>query len=352
MKKYIGTKEVSAMPMTLGEFIGITKRDPYANDPNKHNSDESGYFVKYKDGYESWSPKGVFEEAYREITDEKSNMGFGDAIEILKQGGAIRRKGWTAEYLPPVIEDYPKYTPLERVEYNKEVNLTYMLLNEGSVAVTDGASYEKVSKHTWMKDSKGYASTTIEGRPVRLQNFLFDEIPEGLIVDHINGDKLDNRMCNLRFATNRENIANSSSKKGSTSSYKGVSFDSSRGKWISSIQINGKTKHLGRYDKEEDAAKAYDRAAFSAYGSYARLNFPQYVLPKKFVIKQVPAHIDSEVIPKMQSLPQSAKDLILTGKGFINYTNQCIIYNENTGRADSWIPSISDVFAEDWEIVK
>lgn len=65
LKNYIGTKEVSAMPMTLGEFIGITKRDPYANDPNKHNSDESGYFVKYKDGYESWSPKVVFEEAYK-----------------------------------------------------------------------------------------------------------------------------------------------------------------------------------------------------------------------------------------------------------------------------------------------
>lgn len=70
-----------------------------------------------------------------------------------------------------------------------------------------------------------------------------------------------------------------------------------------------------------------------------------------FVIKQVPAHIESDVIPKMQSLPQSAKDLILKGKGIIDYTSQCLIYNENTGRADSWVPSISDVFAEDWEIV-
>ena len=70
------------------------------------------------------------------------------------------------------------------------------------------------------------------------------------------------------------------------------------------------------------------------------------------VFKQVPAHIESDVIPKMQSLPQSAKDLILKGKGFIDYTSQCLIYNENTGRADSWVPSISDVFAEDWEIVK
>lgn len=70
------------------------------------------------------------------------------------------------------------------------------------------------------------------------------------------------------------------------------------------------------------------------------------------VFKQVPAHIESDVIPKMQSLPQSAKDIILKGKGFIDYTSQCLIYNENTARADSWVPSISDVFAEDWEIVE
>lgn len=66
------------------------------------------------------------------------------------------------------------------------------------------------------------------------------------------------------------------------------------------------------------------------------------------VFKQVPAHIESDIIPKMQSLPQSAKDIILKGQGFIDYTSQCLIYNENTGRADSWVPSISDVFAEDW----
>lgn len=70
------------------------------------------------------------------------------------------------------------------------------------------------------------------------------------------------------------------------------------------------------------------------------------------VFKQVPAHIESDIIPKMQSLPQSAKDLIMKGKGFIDYTSQCLIYNEDTGRADSWVPSISDVFAEDWEIVE
>lgn len=71
-----------------------------------------------------------------------------------------------------------------------------------------------------------------------------------------------------------------------------------------------------------------------------------------FVIKQVPAYIESDVIPNMQSLPQSAKDLILGGKGYIKYTNQCLIYNGNTGQADSWVPSISDVFADDWELIE
>lgn len=71
-----------------------------------------------------------------------------------------------------------------------------------------------------------------------------------------------------------------------------------------------------------------------------------------FVVKQIPAHIESDVIPKMQSLPQAAKDRIMQTKGFIDYTSQCLIYNENTGRADSWVPSVSDVFAQDWEIVR
>lgn len=70
------------------------------------------------------------------------------------------------------------------------------------------------------------------------------------------------------------------------------------------------------------------------------------------VFKQVPAHITSEIIPKMQSLPADAKQFIMEGQQVIDYTSQCLIYNSNTGRADSWVPSISDVFAEDWEVVE
>ena len=70
-----------------------------------------------------------------------------------------------------------------------------------------------------------------------------------------------------------------------------------------------------------------------------------------FVVKQIPSHIEGGIIPTMQSLPQSAKDILLSRENaHIDYTNQMLIINLD-GRADSWVPSSSDVFAEDWEVV-
>lgn len=70
-----------------------------------------------------------------------------------------------------------------------------------------------------------------------------------------------------------------------------------------------------------------------------------------FIVKQVPAHIAADIIPNMQSLPQIAKDILMKRqKPCLKYTNQMLIINQD-GRADSWVPSSSDVFAEDWELV-
>ena len=67
-----------------------------------------------------------------------------------------------------------------------------------------------------------------------------------------------------------------------------------------------------------------------------------------FVVKQVPAIIKANIIPNMQSLPQSAKNILMSREvPEIKYTNQMLIINPD-GRADSWVPSSSDVFAEDW----
>ena len=70
-----------------------------------------------------------------------------------------------------------------------------------------------------------------------------------------------------------------------------------------------------------------------------------------FVVKQIPASINADIIPKMQSLPQSAKDILMSRENpHIDYTNQMLIVNPD-GRADSWVPSSSDVFAEDWRVI-
>ena len=160
MKKFIGTKVIMAEPMTMTEAQKVLAREI-----KPATDEEDGYLVEYKDGYKSWSPKSVFEEAYHEV----GLFNFGDAIVLLKTGIAVRRKGWNGKGL--------------------------------------------------------------------------------------------------------------------------------------------------------------------------------------FIVKQVPSHIGGDIIPNMQSLPQSAKDILMSREDpHIDYTNQMLIINPD-GRADSWVPSSSDVFAEDWEVI-
>lgn len=160
MKQYTGTKTVKAMPMTMTEAQKVLGREL-----TQSAVDEDGYLVEYEDGYKSWTPKSVFDEVYHEA----DSINFGGAIELLKAGLAVRRKGWNGKGL--------------------------------------------------------------------------------------------------------------------------------------------------------------------------------------FIVKQVPSHIEGDVIPKMQSLPQSAKDILMNRENpHIDYINQMLIINQD-GRADSWVSSSSDVFAEDWELI-
>ena len=97
------------------------------------------------------------------------------------------------------------------------------------------------------------------------------EIPD--TIDHKNHIKTDNRLCNLRAATQSENSKNRSSRRGSTSKFLGVNWNAARKKWRSSIKISGKQIHLGSFDCEKSAARAYDKAAIMAHGEFANPNF-------------------------------------------------------------------------------
>ena len=87
-----------------------------------------------------------------------------------------------------------------------------------------------------------------------------------VILDHINGDPSDNRLCNLRAATNQQNSFNSRPKR---NGLKGAYFRKKENKWNSKIQINGKTKHLGYFDTEIEAHEAYCRAAQKLQGEFS-----------------------------------------------------------------------------------
>ena len=232
MKKYIGTKEIEAEPMTEAEACeaGLLRTESYRDVP--------GYHVRYENGYESWSPKDVFEKAYKVADTQTDRM----KIEMRDL-------------------------------------------------------YEKMDK---------------------LSPFI-----ESGKIDEVVTDKYQNYLLRLQHR-------------------------------IMSRYINVLECRIGRVDGSPEAPlhlMSFGDAIeiLKQGGAIRRSGWNGKGL---MVFKQVPAHIESDIIPKMQSLPQFAKDLILKGKGFIDYASQCLIYNENIGRADSWIPSISDVFAEDWEIVE
>lgn len=229
MKKYIGKKLVEAEPMTAEEAV---KKNYRVND---HKGD--GYKVTYEDGYKSWSPKEVFDKAYK------------------------------------VADTYLDRMNIEQDELNEK--------------------YDKIDDFISSDDFK---------------------------------DTVKDKYSQLLLCLQRDAMG----------SYLGI---------------------LDNRIEKENGAKVecdsyYDFGdALTALKSGFSIRRRGWKGKGMFIIKQVPTLINGTIVPKMQSLPQSAKDRIMKKKGFINYKSQCLIYDEDTGTADSWAPSISDIFAEDWEIL-
>jgi hypothetical protein len=93
----------------------------------------------------------------------------------------------------------------------------------------------------------------------------------GEIIDHINGNGLDNRRANLRFCTNQQNAANGR-RRSQDKPYKGVYRQGERRGWTARIVVDGKQQYLGTFATAEAAADAYDAAAVAAHGIFARTN--------------------------------------------------------------------------------
>ena len=151
-------------------------------------------------------------------------------------------------------------------------------LSQGKVALVDDEDYDFLSHWKWYAAKQH--RTFYAGRRIRrgdkwtserMHRVLFD-IPAGKEIDHIDHNGLNNQKSNLRLVTRQQNKQNASA--WGSSKYLGVCVYKQEGcTYIAAhIQIDGKTKHLGLFKTEEDAALAYNRAAKEKYGEYANLN--------------------------------------------------------------------------------
>lgn len=157
-------------------------------------------------------------------------------------------------------------------------------LTQGKTALIDDEDWPLVSGHSWhaKRDDSGtyYAATKVRdpsahnGQRSLMMHQIILPPQLGFLPDHVDGNGLDNRRANLRYATVGQNNGNRRSS-GSGSNYKGVSFRRGRRKpWQAEITLNRRKRYLGCYLTEADAAKAYDEAALDQWGEFARLNFP------------------------------------------------------------------------------
>lgn len=347
MKKYIITKEVEAEPMTMGEFYQHAEQSQY-KEMAEDDDNLNGYRVVYENGFEGWMPADLFEKLYHEGTIENASDGYHTFKELYHY-----RMLYNAAFFNELNRN-GRGIPVYKSHRHSDGELCF---GGGWFIVIAELPTGQVSNHyedkywdlfdipefetpwEWDGHSPNEAATRLENylKDLKETDSFFDSLyacTSSLIctatsmcklihleLEELEPDTRQSRLLDYLYGTVRDN-------------FKAIEYFTE-----------------AYHERPVDPFSLPFQMIIPALKSGFAVRRKGWNGKGLMVFKQVPAYIENEVIPKMQSLPQDAKDLILKGKGFIDYISQCLIYNENTGRADSWVPSISDIFAEDWEII-
>jgi len=160
-------------------------------------------------------------------------------------------------------------------------------LSAGYIALVDDEDFERAAQFNWsalpQRSPQTKEVTTVyaqrhvtlsDGRRggERLHRFILEISDPKVVVDHRDGDGLNNQRSNLRVCNNTQNMMNLVRIRPHSSRFKGVYWNKALQKWHSRISIHGHRVHLGFFDSEEDAALRYNDAAVANFGEFARLN--------------------------------------------------------------------------------
>lgn len=164
-----------------------------------------------------------------------------------------------------------------RLRGERKLTVKEIILSNGKRTLVDDSDYEELNKFKWSCVGVGYVQRGSCSSAVLMHRQIL-QAPRGIEVDHVNRDPLDNRRCNLRLATRRQNECNKGLKSTNTSGYKGVKYHKREKKWRAEIRLNGRTVHIGSYKTPREAAIAYNNMAFKINGEFAYLNIIEHAL--------------------------------------------------------------------------
>ncbi len=146
-------------------------------------------------------------------------------------------------------------------------------LTKGKYALVDNEDFERLSKHSWYFDRYAQGNIRENGKQKhwRMHWSVIGRPQKGFEVDHVNGNKLDNRKENLRVVIHGENQRNKGKYKNNTSGFKGVWLNKRADRWIAQIRINKNRLNLGTFKDKKLAYQAYCNACAKYHGEFARL---------------------------------------------------------------------------------